>query len=308
MKIKLFELAARYRKGILIALSLVVLEQVAWIIEPAVFGKVIDALIERVSSDGPSLKSLDVFPLFLWILVFLVNSGTGVVRRIVDERIYLRIYSEIATGIASSGRKRKTAVSKTVARAQLSEQYISFLQYSMPEIVEQIISIGGAVIALAAFDWRISVACLTIILPLVQIARVYTRKVSSLQKEYHDNYETTFDVFARQSQDEVKAYYGRATVLKQKIANWGALNFGVMRVALLAIFVAVLFIAIDLDDFSTGAIYSIVAYIWTFISTSEYMPQLMENWTSLEDISQRLKESTEEPEKETLPSTKLSTP
>ena len=154
MKIKLFELAARYRKGILIALSLVVLEQVAWIIEPAVFGKVIDALIERVSSDGPSLKSLDVFPLFLWILVFLVNSGTGVVRRIVDERIYLRIYSEIATGIASSGRKRKTAVSKTVARAQLSEQYISFLQYSMPEIVEQIISIGGAVIALAAFDWR----------------------------------------------------------------------------------------------------------------------------------------------------------
>ena len=46
MDIKLFELAARYRKGIFIALSLVVLEQLAWIIEPAVFGKVIDALID----------------------------------------------------------------------------------------------------------------------------------------------------------------------------------------------------------------------------------------------------------------------
>jgi ABC-type multidrug transport system fused ATPase/permease subunit len=306
MKIKLFELAARYRKGILIALSLVVLEQLAWIVEPAVFGKVIDALIERATADGPSLKSLDVFPLFLWILVFLINSGTGVVRRIVDERIYLRIYSEIATGIASSGQKRKHAISKTVARAQLSEQYISFLQYTMPEILDQIISIGGAVVALAAFDWRISVACLTIVLPLVQITRIYARKVSSLQKEYHDNYETTFDVFARQSQDEVKAFYGRATVLKQKIANWGALNFGVMRVALLFIFIAVLYIAIDLDDFSTGAIYSIVAYIWTFITTSEYIPQLMENWTSLEDISRRLKESTDEPQADKiLPSPKL---
>jgi ABC-type multidrug transport system fused ATPase/permease subunit len=294
MKIRLFELAARYRKGIFIALSLVIVEQVAWIVEPAVFGKVIDALIERTTADGPGLKSLDVLPLFIWIFVFLINSGTGVVRRVVDERIYLRIYSEIATGIASSGQKQKHAISKTVARAQLSEQYISFLQYSMPEIVEQIISIGGAVLALAAFDWRISVACLTIVLPLTQITRVYTKRVSALQKEYHDNYETTFDVFARQSQEEVKAYYGRATVLKQKIANWGALNFGVMRVALLAIFVAVLYIAIDLDDFSTGAIYSIVAYLWTFITTSEYIPQLMETWTSLEDISRRLKESSDE--------------
>jgi ABC-type multidrug transport system fused ATPase/permease subunit len=294
MKIKLFELAARYRKGIFIALSLVVLEQLAWIIEPAIFGKVIDALIERATAEPPGLKSLDVFPLFLWILVFMINSGTGVVRRIVDERIYLRIYSEIASGIASGGRKRKHAISKTVARAQLSEQYISFLQYSMPEIIDQIISIGGAVIALAVFDWRISVACLTIVFPLIQITRIYARKVSALQKDYHDNYETAFDVFALQSQEEVKAYYGRATVLKQKIANWGALNFGVMRIALLFIFIAVLYIAIDLDDFSTGAIYSIVAYIWTFITTSEYIPQLMENWTSLEDISRRLKDSTDE--------------
>jgi len=294
MKIKLFELAARYRKGIFIALSLVILEQLAWIIEPAIFGKVIDALIDRATAEGPGLKSLDVFPLFLWILVFMINSGTGVVRRIADERIYLRIYSEIASGIASGGRKRKHAISKTVARAQLSEQYISFLQYSMPEIIDQIISIGGAVIALAVFDWRISVACLTIVFPLIQITRIYARKVSALQKDYHDNYETAFDVFALQSQEEVKAYYGRATVLKQKIANWGALNFGVMRIALLFIFIAVLYIAIDLDDFSTGAIYSIVAYIWTFITTSEYIPQLMENWTSLEDISRRLKDSTDE--------------
>ena len=295
MKSNLFELAAKYRKGILVALSLVTIEYVAWIIEPAIFGKVIDALIERATADGPGIKSLNVLPLFLWSLVFVVNSGTGVVRRVVDQRIYLRIYSEIAIGVASGGQKRKLALSKTVARAQLSEQYINFLQYSMPEIIDQIISIGGAVIALALYDWRISVACLTIILPLLRISRVYSRNVSALQKEVHDNYETAFDVFARQSQDEVKAYYGKATVLKQKIANWGALNFGVLRFALLIIFIAVLYIAIDLDEFSTGAIYSIVAYLWTFITTSEYIPELMERWSSLGDISRRLRESTDEP-------------
>lgn len=289
----LLSLAKRFRKGIIIALSLVAIEHIAWIIEPAIFGKVIDALIDRASSEGPALGSLNVTPLFLWIFVFAVNSGTGVVRRVVDERIYLRIYSELATGIASGGKKKQYTVSKTVALTQLSEQYISFLQYRMPEIIDQIVSIGGAVIALAAFDWRISVACLTIILPLVYVTGVYTQRVSALQRDFHDNYEKTFDVFTTQSVEEVKAYYARATAVKQRIANWGALNFGVMRVALLIIFIAVLYISIDLDNFSTGAIYSIVAYIWTFITTSEYIPELMESWTSLSDISKRLKETGE---------------
>jgi ABC-type multidrug transport system fused ATPase/permease subunit len=290
---RLVELVHRFRKGIFIALSLVVIEHVAWIVEPAVFGKVIDALIDRASTEGPNLRSLNVIPLFIWIGVFIINSGTGVIRRIVDERIYLRIYSELATSVASGGHKKQFSVSRTVALTQLSEQYISFLQYRMPEIIDQIVSITGAVIALAAFDWRISVACLTIIVPLIQVTGVYTRKVSALQRQYHDNFETTFDVFANQSVDEVKTYYAKVTALKQSIANWGALNFGVMRVALLIIFVAVLFISIDLDNFSTGAIYSIVAYIWTFITTSEYIPELLESWTSLNDISRRLKESEE---------------
>ena len=289
----LFELARRFQTRILIALSLVLIEHVAWIIEPAIFGKVIDALIDRASRQGSSLQSMNVTPLFLWILVFAVNSGTGVVRRIVDERIYLRIYAELATGVAFGSQKKQHTVSKTVALAQLSEQYISFLQYRMPEIIDQVVSISGAVIALAAFDWRLSVACLTIILPLMQVTSIYTRRVSALQKQFHDNFETTTEVFARQSPEEVKTYYAKVTTLKQSIANWGAFNFGIMRVALLVIFIAVLYISIDLDDFSTGAIYSIVAYIWTFITTSEYIPELLESWTSLKDISRRLKEGGE---------------
>ncbi|HTY38057.1 MAG TPA: ABC transporter six-transmembrane domain-containing protein [Bacteroidota bacterium] len=289
----LFTLAKKYRRGILFALSLVFIEHVAWIVEPAVFGKVIDALIDRASTEGPTLRSLNVVPLFVWITVFAINSGTGVLRRVVDERIYLRIYADLAVGIASGGQKKQYTVSRTVALTQLSEQYISFLQYRMPEIIDQVVSISGAVIALAAFDWRISIACLTIILPLMQATGIYTNKVSALQKEYHDNFETTFDVFARQSPEEVKTYYAKLTSLKQRIANWGAFNFGVMRIALLVIFVAVLFISIDLDNFSTGAIYSIVAYIWTFITTSEYIPELLESWTSLADISTRLKHSEE---------------
>ena len=285
---KLSELLSRFRRGIAVALGLVIVEQVAWIVEPAVFGKVIDALIERATGQAQNLNPT-LLPLFLWIGVFALNSGTGVVRRVVDQKIYLSMFKQLAMDIAKTGRKKKYRVSKTAALAQLSEQYITFFQYRVPEILEQSIDIGGTVIALAAFDWRISLTCLTIVFPLLLINRIYNKNVSAIQKDIHDTYENTYDIFSSQKSNEIREYYSKSAALKQKIAGWGALNFGVMRVILLAIFLVVLYISIDLDDFTTGSIYSIVAYIWTFVTSSEYLPELMESWTSLKDVTRRLK-------------------
>ena len=76
--------------------------------------------------------------------------------------------------------------------------------------------------------------------------------------------------------------------LQEKIATWGAANFGIMRFVLLIIFLFVLYIAIDLDNFSQGNIYSIVAYLWTFVTPVEYIPELLESKTSLQDLSRRI--------------------
>ena len=158
---KLIELLSRFKKGIILAIGLVIVEHVAWIVEPGVFGKVIDALIERASASGNS-GTPSLFPLFLWIGVFAVNSGTGVIRRIVDQKIYLAMFTRLATDISTVAQEKKFSVSRTAALAQLSEQYITFFQYRVPEIIEQVVQIGGAVIALAVFDWLISLTCLTI--------------------------------------------------------------------------------------------------------------------------------------------------
>jgi ABC-type multidrug transport system fused ATPase/permease subunit len=201
------------------------------------------------------------------------------------------MFTQLATDISTVAQEKKFRASKTAALAQLSEQYITFFQYRVPEIIEQVVQIGGTVIALAVFDWRISITCLTIVFPLLLINKIYTRKVSTLQKDSHDTFENAYDVFSTQKPEEIRSYYTKSASIKQKIANWGALNFGVMRCILLFIFLAVLYISIDLDDFTTGSIYSIVAYIWTFVTSSEYLPELMESWTSLKDVSNRLNQA-----------------
>jgi ABC-type multidrug transport system fused ATPase/permease subunit len=282
---RLGELFRRFSKGIIIATLLVVIENVAWIAEPSLFGNVIDALIEKAALP---VTATVILPLAIWISVFLVNSGVGALRRALDPRIFLRMFTEIATDVAISAKERGDSVSKTAARAELSREFITFAQYRVPDIIEQTISIGGAVFALMFFDWRIAFACVFIVLPLLLISRIYNKRVLTIQKDLHDTREDAYDVFSSKDPEKVRAYYTRQSKAEQKIANWGAFNFGAMRVFLLGIFLVVLYIAIDLDDFSTGSIYSIVAYLWTFVTSSEYLPELMESWTSLKDISRRL--------------------
>ena len=276
----------KFKRGIIIALSLVIIENLAWIIEPSLFGNVIDAMIEAASGDHATSYA---FPLTLWVAAFLTNSVVGSLRRSVDQRIYLRMFTEIATSVSRTAVQHRLSISKTAARAQLSREYITFFQYRVPEIGEQIISIGGALIGLAFFDMRIAAACFAVVIPLVLVNAVYSRRVTALQASLHDSVEETYEVFSSRNPDTVHAYFTDQARSQQQIANWGAVSFGLLRFVLLLIFLVVLYIAIDLDNFTTGNIYSIVAYLWTFVNSSEYIPELLESWTSLKDISHRLR-------------------
>jgi len=284
------DIISRYKYGFVLALSLVLVEKLAWIVEPTVFGRLLDALIAALGSKENVPYTL---PLLLWIGVFAVNSGFGTIRRSVDEKIYLRMFTNIAVNVAESCKLKGLDVSKAASRTELSREFITFLQLRVPDFIEQFFDLGGTVVALAFYDWRISLTCLCIALPLSYVNRVYSRKVQRLEKELHDKREDLFEVFQKKNMAQIREYYDGLARPQLKIANWGALNFGMLRLFLLGIFLVVLYIAIDLDDFTTGKIYSVVAYLWTFITSTEYLPDLMESYASLRDIQERV--HTEQP-------------
>jgi ABC-type multidrug transport system fused ATPase/permease subunit len=195
----------------------------------------------------------------------------------------------IVRRIAEQSRKEGLDVAIAAGRAQLSQEYITFFQYRVPEGIEQLISIVGAIIALTFFDFRISVACLIVAAPLIYMGQIYNTQVARLQRDYHDDYEKLFTVFAQKDDKELKNYFSSIEKSKHKIGLWNAANFSIMRFVLLVIFIVVLVIAIDMDEFTTGNIFAIVAYLWTFMSSVEYLPELMESRIAIKDISRRIK-------------------
>ena len=288
---RIVDIIRRYRWVFVFTISLVVIEKLAWILEPTLFGRLLDRLIAIF---GSKASVSYVGPLLLWIGAFAVNSGVGAARRSIDERLYLKMFTNIAVQVTESSREKGLDVAKTASRVELSREYVTFLKRRVPDFIEQFFDLGGTAIALALFDLRISLTCLFIALPLLITNRLYNKKVIHFQRELHDMRETVFDIFALKDIQHIRTYYDTMAKPQKKIANWGAFNFGMIRFFLLGIFLLVLYIAIDIDNFSTGQTYSVVAYLWTFVTSTEYLPDLMESYTSLKEIQDRVRSETPE--------------
>jgi ABC-type multidrug transport system fused ATPase/permease subunit len=284
------DLFRKHKFAVAFALSLIVIENVAWIIEPTFFGQVIDAIFdEDYASFSAEWWQYALIPMGWWTAMFIINSGMGALRRYVDPKIFMNIFTDIANSVSTVSLEKGYSISKTTARAQLSYEYIVFFEFRMPEIIENIIAIGGAMIALYFIDYRISLTCLGIVIPLFYLSKIYSRKVSVYQKDFHDHYENMFEIFSRKDPGIVRDFFNKYAIPQKRIGVWNALNFGFMRFFLLSVFIVVLYISIVLDGLSAGEIYSVVAYLWTFITATEFLPELLESWTSLKDISRRLK-------------------
>lgn len=68
---RILDLFKQFRKGIIYAVGLVVIENLAWIIEPTLFGNFIDAIIAKASAN---YEKVILVPIILWVGVYLINS------------------------------------------------------------------------------------------------------------------------------------------------------------------------------------------------------------------------------------------
>jgi ABC-type multidrug transport system fused ATPase/permease subunit len=278
------EIAIKYKHSIALILLFVLIENVSFIIEPTFFGKLLDSLIDHFY-DHEKVDYL--YPLFIWIVVYLINVVGGTLHRLFNGSIYSKMYADIATNVVIESNSRGDPASKMLVRAELVKEYIVFFKERLPEIMWQLSATAGAIIALFFYDYRIALVCLAVILPVAYINNLNRKNVTILQKEIHDNQEELFKLMESKDTIKIGQFYRNTISPKTRIARWNAFDYSSVKVLLVIIFIGVLFICVDVDKFTTGKIYSIVAYLWTFIASTEYLPELMESLGSIKDLNTR---------------------
>jgi ABC-type multidrug transport system fused ATPase/permease subunit len=278
------EIALQYRHSIGLVLLFVLIENVSFIIEPTFFGKLLDSLIEHFYDH----EKVDYFlPLFIWIIVYLINVVGGTLHRLFNGKVYSKMYADIATKVVIESNSRGDHSSKMLVRAELVKEYIVFFKERLPEIMWQLSATAGAIIALFFYDFRIALVCLAVTVPIAYINNLNRKNVTILQKEVHDNQEELFGLMESRDTARISRFYSSTILPKIRIAKWNAFDYGSVKVLLVIVFIAVLFICVDVDKFSTGRIYSIVSYLWTFIASTEYLPELMESVAAIKDLNTR---------------------
>jgi ABC-type multidrug transport system fused ATPase/permease subunit len=277
----------KHSLGIFLVVCFLLIENFTWILEPTYFGKLLDALIDKFYNDD--LKMNYVLPLSLWISIYLLNTLGGALSRFYSGKIYSNFYVDITGEIISSSIVKGYSPSQTLGRTELAKEYVTFLKDRLPEFIWQISASFGGIAALFFYDWRIAAICLVVILPITFIYNRYRKNVVELQKDLHDNREDLYKLFENQNTETIKGYYQLMVTPQIRISKWNSLNYTFTKLLMMIVFVVVLFICVDVDKFSTGNIYAIVSYLWTFILSTDYLPGLMESVTSLIELNGRLR-------------------
>jgi ABC-type multidrug transport system fused ATPase/permease subunit len=281
------DIVRKFKFSIALVLSFVVLENISWIIEPTFFGTLLDALIERFY-DKEKVNYL--LPLFIWAGIYLLNVAGGTLHRYFSGKVYAKVYADTATNVITYSRKKGFPTSTVFARADLAKEYIVFLKERLPEVLWQISATFGAIIALFFYDWRIAALAVIVIIPIAHINNIYRKHVVRIQRSLHDKREDQYGIIETGDPATIREYFYNMVAPQSKIAKWSSIDFMIIKVLLMFIFIGVLFIAVDVDQFSTGKIYAIVSYIWTFIASTDYIPGLMESITAVRELNSRLKE------------------
>jgi ABC-type multidrug transport system fused ATPase/permease subunit len=279
----------KHTLGVSLVVFFILLEYVTWILEPTFFGKLLDALIDKFYNGD--LKMNYVLPLFLWISIYLMNTLGGALSRFYSGRIYPKMYVDVAGEIIERSMMKGYPPSRTLVRAELAREYITFFKDRLPEIIWEIFASFGGIAALFFYDWRIAAICFTVIFPIAFIYNGYRKNVVELQKDLHDNREDLYKLFEDQNTKGIRDYYYRLVMPQIKISKWNSFTYTVTKLLMMIVLVVVLFICVDVDKFSTGKIYAIVSYLWTFILSTDYLPGLMESVTSLIDLNRRLRQT-----------------
>jgi ABC-type multidrug transport system fused ATPase/permease subunit len=278
------QILSKYRVLISMILSFVLIENIAWIVEPTFFGKLLDALIDHFYDH----EKVDfIKPLLIWILIYFINVVGGALHRFFTGSVYSRMYAEVATKVIDDSKSRGDKNSKMLVRAELVKEYIDFFKDRLPQALWQLSASVGAVIALFFYDYRIGIVCLVVVFPIGLINNISRKKVSHLQKDIHDNQEELYKLVETRENTRIHEFYFNMIYPRTRIARWNSFSYTTVKILLVIIFIMVLFICVDVDNFSTGKIYSIVAYLWTFIGQTDYLPDLMESLGSIKDLNNR---------------------
>jgi hypothetical protein len=266
-----------YRWRLLVTYALFNVENVAAVATPWALGCAIDGLL-RSSSGGLVIFAAQQL-LFLML---------GTVRRTYDARVFAAIYSDLATRLVQEQRGRKVEVSRIAARSALSREVVSFFEKDVPFALQALYATAGGLVMLVFHDAMLLPLGLILMVPVCLVSRIYGRKTYFLNGRLNDELEREVDMIREESSLSIRAHFDRVGGWHIRLANWEALNFGLLDLCTVGLLGGTLARSCLSGPTDPARILMIFGYVQIFSSGLLSMPMLVRQLSRLRDICRRL--------------------
>lgn len=266
-----------HRKRLIATFSLVGLENLLMLIYPVFGGWAINAVIEG-----------NVWQAMLYGLVVVLMWLVGATRRITDTRTFTRIYTEIAVPVVLEQRQREVPHSAVTARVALSREFVSFFEEHLPIAATSLVSIFGACIMLLGLEFWVGVLAVGILALFLWLLPRFAAISENLYFRLNNCLERDNHFIQKGNERQLYQHYGLVARLRVLISNREASGYLCIGVAMSILF-GFAFVHMTLKGFgNAGHIYSVSTYLWIFAMSLDDVPRLVEQYSNLKDIGQRV--------------------
>lgn len=271
-----------HRRKLVTTFSLVGLDNLLLLVYPVFGGWAINAVMEG-----------KVWQAMLYGVVVLLMWLVGAARRAADTRTFTQIYTKIAVPVVLEQRKREVPHSAITARVALSREFVSFFEEHLPIAATSLVSIFGACMMLLILEFWVGVLAVAILALFLWLLPRFAAISENLYFRLNNRLERDNHLIRDGNEHKLYRHYGWVAKLRVLISNREALGYLSISMAMSVLF-GFAFIHMTLKGYgSAGHIYSVSTYLWMFAMSLDDVPRLVEQYSNLKDIGQRVELSEE---------------
>lgn len=273
-------IAKGYPGRLVITLGLVVAENALLLAYPLFAGFSINAILR---GDARAAVLYAGAVLAFWLV--------SAARRAIDTRTFTRIYADLAVGVIVDQRTQHQPVSTVAARVVLAREFVNFFELHIPLIMTALVSIIGAAVMLLAIEPQVGLACLgTLALCAVWVPR-YARRNEELHERLNNRLEREVALVGKVGTGTLLRHYIAMSRLRIWLSDREATAFVVIGAIAAALFAFTIVRLSGADAVQAGHVYSVMTYLWTFVTSLDEAPGMVDQLARLRDIGKRVGKS-----------------
>lgn len=278
-ELSLKQLLSSFRGKIGVTWGLVGMENILLALIPLLIGLAIDDLL------GGNFNQLLNLAVLMIVLVFV-----AVGRRLYDTRAYGTIRVELGDELQQ--RHAELPVSARNARLNMSRELVDFFEEQVPEILTALIQIVVAFFVLAFFHINLALSALVVTVSMIVLYSFVHKRFYRLNASLNEQMEKQVSILERKKLKDVLSHLLDLRKWEVKLSDTEALMYGAIFIMVILFIVYNLWFGTSLAEVTTGSIYSIVSYSWTYVEAAIVLPFTLQSLTRLSEITERINRST----------------